>query len=101
MSSPTLESNGPVHTYALVSAFLELSRCGGYWCWIVRHCENCGHSHIHGAGPVGEDPRRSLGHRAAHCRIIARARSRGHSIGGYILRDAEPDRTERILAEVQ
>lgn len=89
MSAPIL------HTCAIptVNVFLERSRGGPFWCWVVRRCENCGHGHVHGGGPITEDPRGALGHRVAHCRE--------HPRGGYMLMDADPGRTERILAEVQ
>jgi hypothetical protein len=92
MSFPGLASP---HTYAppAVSAFLQRSRCGAYWVWIVRHCEKCGRGHRHGGGTIGDDPRRSLGHRAGHCRVAIP--------DGYVLTDGDPDCTERILREVR
>jgi hypothetical protein len=34
---------------------------------IVLQCPYCGLRHTHGAGGIGADPYRFLGHRAAHC----------------------------------
>jgi hypothetical protein len=88
MSSPQLHMCAP----PAVSAFLERSRDGLYWRWVVRACALCGASHIHGGGQVGkDDPRRLLSHRVAHCR--------GHVPDGYVLQDSDPPRTARILQE--
>lgn len=37
------------------------------WQLVVPVCPHCGQEHRHGAGERGEDPRRALGHRVAHC----------------------------------
>lgn len=37
------------------------------WQLVVPTCPHCGSEHRHGAGERGEDPRKSLGHRVAHC----------------------------------
>lgn len=75
-----------------VSVYLERSRDGRYWRWVVRKCELCGRSHIHGGGDTTKDPRRALGHRAAHCCDRLR-------VDGYLICDADSDRTVRMLAE--
>ena len=56
--------------------------------WKVEQCPWCGRQHLHGAKPVGENPRVILGSRVAHC-----------GIGGtYNLVDKDPEGTARILA---
>jgi len=35
--------------------------------WVIDHCPFCGKRHVHGAGLPGDDPRRFLGERCAHC----------------------------------
>lgn len=76
-----------------VYVFLERSRDGRWWRWVIRRCELCGGSHIHEGGPATADPTIMLGHRAAHC-IDA-------SPAGYMLWDANPDWTMRLIAEVR
>lgn len=34
--------------------------------WVIT-CPYCGEKHYHGAGKIGDDPTRFLGHRSAHC----------------------------------
>lgn len=33
----------------------------------MPRCPHCDQEHRHGAGELGEDPRKALGHRVAHC----------------------------------
>lgn len=35
--------------------------------WVVESCPYCGGKHVHGAGSVGDDPRKLLNHRVSHC----------------------------------
>jgi hypothetical protein len=85
-----------------LSVYLSRSKNGGYWRWTTLRCELCGGGpHIHGGGRVIEDPRRRLSYRAAHCdpRIL---KMRGRtSINEYELKDADPERTERMIAEAR
>jgi 5-methylcytosine-specific restriction endonuclease McrA len=39
--------------------------------WKVVRCPYCGHSHEHSAGENGDDPRRHLGGRVAHCHPVS------------------------------
>lgn len=50
------------------------------WQFVLRDCPHCGEEHRHGAGHRGEDPRKALGHRVAHCdpRAIPDAWARGY-----------------------
>jgi hypothetical protein len=78
VSSESLPGN---QDYPQALASLEVH--GLYYAWRVQHCESCEKTHRHGGGAVGtDDPRRLLGHRAAHCL--------GVRSGGYILVDANP-----------
>ena len=49
--------------------------------WVVGRCPYCGRKHYHGAGRNGEDPRKLLGHRVAHC-------DQDLTLVGYILVEA-------------
>lgn len=39
--------------------------------WRVIRCPYCGHTHEHSAGSQGDDPRRHLGGRVAHCHPVS------------------------------
>ena len=71
-------------TYPPAPAVLKPSR-GGYR-WIVPCCPLCGKQHQHGGGYLTGDPRRLLGHRAAHC---ARPQRLGESRGYELVELAE------------
>jgi hypothetical protein len=73
--------------------------------WVVNCCPICGRRHIHGGGILGEDdPRSYLTHRVKSC--MPSNRQAGQPIrpiercDGYILVDAQPERTLRILHEL-
>jgi hypothetical protein len=65
-------------------ALVRLERRGVQNFWRVLTCPLCGatgkRSHWHGAGIPGEDPRRYLSHRSAHCTPMRP--------GGYLLVEA-------------
>lgn len=69
-------------------AYLEQGR--NAWVWEVRQCVACGLRHIHGGGLLSEDPRRSLGHRAAHCLS-------GRCDCGYEIIDGDSRRTLALM----
>jgi len=48
--------------------------------WVIDRCPACGKRHEHGGGALHEEPRRYLGHRAAHCTRPP--------AGGYVLCEA-------------
>ena len=54
----------------IAPCILVRTEAGGQY-WLVITCPICGRrggrAHIHGAGGPGADPRKSLGHRVAHC----------------------------------
>jgi hypothetical protein len=67
-------------------AEVHLKKCSdGVQLWVIAECPLCGNRHIHGAGPVGEDPQRYLGHRVGHC--LSRDVGRGCVLVelGYVL----------------
>lgn len=73
--------------------------------WVVGCCPICGRKHIHGGGILGEDdPRSYLSHRVKSC--MPPSRTAGQPIlpieraDGYILVDAQPERTLRMLREL-
>ncbi len=53
----------------LIAPVVLVSSDNGGWRWMVVTCPICGAKgrHFHGAGGPGADPRKSLGHRLAHC----------------------------------
>jgi hypothetical protein len=66
---------------------------GGQFIWAVPCCVLCRKSHRHGGGVIGKhDPRKALGHRAAHCMAVG-----FRSGSGYILTDRDPEHTARII----
>ena len=70
-------------------AVLEVT--GRQFHWIVPACPLCKRRHAHGGGLVSrDDPRKVLGHRAAHC-IGAQG------AGGYILIDSDPEATAKLI----
>ena len=69
---------------------VELLRGECHWRWWVISCPFCGRRHMHGGGVESEDPRRMLTGRLSHC----------HN-GSYILADAYPERTVRMIDEQQ
>ena len=71
------------------AAYLEGTETG--FLWRIQSCPVCGRSHVHGAGGGRKAPTSSLGHRAGHCLIPNR---------GYLLFDADPERTAALIAEV-
>jgi hypothetical protein len=62
--------------------------------WVIPRCPLCRKRHVHAAGLVGEDPRKLLTHKVKHC-----ANLDGPS--GYILIDADPQRTLRMAPEAR
>ena len=77
----------------LPAAPARLEVRGFYWAWVVEVCPVWGCSigrHVHGGGPLYEDPRDMLGHRA-HLGLR----------GGYVLTDPESKRTAELIADVQ
>lgn len=68
--------------------------------WVVRRCPLCRRQHVHGAGLVGDDPRKALGHRVRHCfdrDLRGSDRLRSEIPSGYIVIDSDPDRTLRMM----
>jgi len=74
----------PVSEPTIPIALCRLERRGEQFLWRVQVCPLCGatgkKAHRHGAGLPGEDPRRYLSHRSAHCLPMRP--------GGYILQEA-------------
>lgn len=83
-------------------------------CELVQHetgrqwraeCPLCGKHHVHGAGPLSEDPRAYLYHRSDHCltadkpgpEVLAAMGILNCDTRGYILTDADPRRTEALF----
>jgi hypothetical protein len=76
-------------------ARLDYNPSAGCWSWAVPCCSLCGRPHVHGGGPVESDPRRSLGHRVAHCW------TRGLNVSGYLLADVDPRRTLKFIRRIR
>jgi len=85
----------------------------GTFSLFIPVCPICGDGHLHGAGAVGEDPRKYLSHRVAHCYDIGpKPRPKSGSPlteaagvlnvdwDGYILVDADPRATADLLDEM-
>lgn len=82
----------------MTNAFVEAPAVLEIWehsfRWRIVECPLCGGRHLHGGGEIGkDDPRRQLGHHASHCRI--------HESPGYLVTDAAPGQTRRILRELR
>src|ERR1700733_8010014 len=83
-------------------ALAVLERWANELKWVVRRCPLCRKRHVHGAGAVGDDPRKVLGHRVRHCLDRHLGRDRDRAVpSGYILVDSDPGRTLRMTYEAR
>jgi len=89
MTTVTFEQPRITHEPTIPIALCVLEHRGQHVLWKVLRCPICGKEHRHGAGLPGEDPRRYLSHRSAHCTLGDLRRlgvaSEAH---GYILQEA-------------
>jgi hypothetical protein len=87
---PPNSDASPSAIFPEVDVVLEAG--GGQFIWAVPRCV-CGKRHRHGGGIIGkDDPRKALGHRAAHCMDFVFRNS-----SGYVLIDRDPERTAETI----
>lgn len=83
---------GPILDYEDGSPIVPVTvqRTGTVYLLHLAACPFCGRPHVHGGGPLDEDPCGYEGHRRFHCSEAAPGR------GGYILRIVEPHTMDRV-----